>query len=141
MDPAEPSAKDLLGVVAQYEATVKRREAALSQQESLMEKHFHLLSDLMTSMRHLFERLPQAPDPAPTPTPAASSVATVPPQAKPRLPPPPLRFSGDPEACEGFLTQCSLTFQLQPSTFPSDRPGPRLSGMPKLPVALVTRKS
>ncbi|KAK3515956.1 hypothetical protein QTP86_020264, partial [Hemibagrus guttatus] len=42
------------------------------------------------------------------------------PLAEPRLPPP-QRFSGDPSACDGFLTQCSLTFDLQPSSFPSDR--------------------
>ncbi|KAK3525959.1 hypothetical protein QTP70_011400 [Hemibagrus guttatus] len=42
------------------------------------------------------------------------------PLAEPRLPPP-QRFSGDPSACDGFLTQCSLTFELQPSSFPSDR--------------------
>ncbi len=119
MDPAESSSKDLLGVVAQHEATVKRHEAALSQQESLMEKHSHLLSDLMTSMRHVFERLPQAPDPPPTPTPVTSSAGAVHPLVEPCLPPS-QRFSGD-EACEGFLTQRSLTFQLQPSTFPSDQ--------------------
>ncbi|KAK3559696.1 hypothetical protein QTP86_017675, partial [Hemibagrus guttatus] len=42
------------------------------------------------------------------------------PLAEPNLPPP-QRFSGDPSACDGFLTQCSLTFELQPSSFPSDR--------------------
>ncbi|KAK3559268.1 hypothetical protein QTP86_009932 [Hemibagrus guttatus] len=42
------------------------------------------------------------------------------PLAEPRLPPP-QRFSGDPSACDGFLTQCSLTFELQPSSFPYDR--------------------
>ncbi len=114
------SAKDLLEVVAQHEATVKHHEEALSQQKSLMEKPSHRLSDLMTSMRNVFERLPQAPDPAPAPTPATSSAGAVPPLVEPRLPLP-QRFSGNTEACEGFLTQCSLTFQLQPSTFPSDQ--------------------
>ncbi len=71
-------------------------------------------------MRHLFERLPQAPDFAPASTPATSSAGAVPPLVEPHLPPP-QRFSGDPEACEGFLTQRSLTFQLQPFTLPSDQ--------------------
>ncbi len=79
--------------MAQRESMVKRHEAALSQQESLMEKHFHLLSDLMTSMRHLFERLPQAPDPAPASTPATSFAGAVPPLVEHRLPPP-QRLSG-----------------------------------------------
>ncbi len=85
-----------------------------------MEKHSHLLSDFMTSIRHMFERLPQAPDPAPALTPATSSAGAVHPLVEPCLPPPQW-FSRDPEAYEGFLTQCSLTFQLQPSTFPSDQ--------------------
>lgn len=34
-------------------------------------------------------------------------------------PPPP--FSGEPSACRGFLTQCSLIFELQPAHFPTER--------------------
>ncbi|KAK3509827.1 hypothetical protein QTP70_012503 [Hemibagrus guttatus] len=68
----------------------------------------------------IFDRLPS--------TSATASAASVPlpdspmpsPLAEPHLPPPQC-FSGDPSACDGFLTQCSLTFELQPSSFPSDR--------------------
>ena len=34
-------------------------------------------------------------------------------------PPPP--FSGEPAACKGFLTRCSLIFELQPANFPTER--------------------
>lgn len=82
-----------------------------------MVKHSELLSDVMNSVRHIFDRLPSTQA-------TASTAASVPqvsvPLAEPRLPPP-QRFSGDPSACCGFLTQCSLTFELQPSSFPSDR--------------------
>ena len=39
---------------------------------------------------------------------------------EPRLPPPE-RNSGDPGTCRGCDSQCSLIFELQPSSFPSDR--------------------
>ncbi|KAL1256462.1 hypothetical protein QQF64_012007 [Cirrhinus molitorella] len=86
-----------------------------------MAKHSQVLSDLMTSIRQIFDRLPSS-------SATASTAASVPlpdsrvlsPLAEPCLPPP-QHFSGDPSACDGFLTQCSLTFELQPSSFPSDR--------------------
>ncbi|KAK3518249.1 hypothetical protein QTP70_034616 [Hemibagrus guttatus] len=116
MNPETPDPQELLATVAQHESTVQRLEAALAQQETLMATH----TDLMTSIRQIFDRLPS--------TSATASAASVPPPdspmpsplAEPRLPPP-QRFSGDPSACDGFLTQCSLTFELQPSSFPSDR--------------------
>lgn len=121
MNPAEASAQEMVSIVAQHDATVKRHEAALIQQEALMEKHSQLLSELMTSMRQLSDSLRQRPTTSPeeasTPTPV---IHTPQPQFEPRLPPP-QRFSGDPETCEGFITQCDLTFKLQPSTFPSDQ--------------------
>lgn len=35
--------------------------------------------------------------------------------------PPPERYAGDNGTCRAFLSQCSLIFELQPSSFPSDR--------------------
>lgn len=86
-----------------------------------MAKHSQLLSYVLTSICQIFDRLPvtQAaasavvPDPLPSPQVPA-------PHVEPRLPPP-QHFSGDPRAYRGFLTNCSLTFELQPSSFPSDR--------------------
>ncbi len=56
------------------------------------------------------------------------SVATSPPDqygtmnhhAEPRLNPP-APHSGEPNTCCSFLSQCSLTFSLQPSCFPTER--------------------
>ena len=82
-----------------------------------MAKHSQLLSDVMTYVPQIFDRLSavQAAAAVPLPDPQKSA-----PLVEPRLPPP-QRFSGDPSACGGFLIQCSLTFELQPSLFPSDR--------------------
>lgn len=44
--------------LAQQESSVQRHEAVLVQQEALMVKHSQLLSDAMTSVRQIFERLP-----------------------------------------------------------------------------------
>lgn len=44
--------------LAQHESSVQRHEAVLVQQEALMVKHSQLLSDAMTSVRQIFERLP-----------------------------------------------------------------------------------
>ena len=112
-----PETQDLLATVAQHEASVQRHEAALAQQEILMAKHSQLLSDVMTYVPQIFDRLSavQAAAAVPLPDPQKSA-----PLVEPRLPPP-QRFSGDPSACGGFLIQCSLTFELQPSSFPSDR--------------------
>ncbi len=116
MDPETLTSKDLLAVIAQHESSFQRHEAVLSHQEELMTKHSQLLSDVMGSIRQLFERLPGASSPSASP-PSSNRPTSV---AEPRLPPP-KPFAGDPKSCQGFLTQCSLTFELQPSSFPTDR--------------------
>ncbi len=50
--------------------------------------------------------------PQPQPIPAV-------PLLKPRLPPPE-RYDGNTRGCRGFITQCALAFQLQPSSFPTE---------------------
>ena len=55
----------------------------------------------------------QAP-PAAQPVPAAGAAAL-----EPRIPPP-AKYSGDPNTCRQFLTQCQLTFNAQPIRFASD---------------------
>ncbi|KAK3545650.1 hypothetical protein QTP70_009569 [Hemibagrus guttatus] len=117
MNPETPDPQELLATVAQHESTVQCLEAALAQQETLMATHSQVLTELMTSIRQIFDRLPSTSATASVPLPDSPMPS---PLAEPRLPPP-QRFSGDPSACDGFLTQCSLTFELQPSSFPSDR--------------------
>ena len=58
---------------------------------------------------------PQAAVPAP---PAPDQL--VQPSREPKLPHPG-SYSGEPGSCRSFLSQCSLIFQLQPSSFPNDR--------------------
>lgn len=41
------------------------------------------------------------------------------PSREPRLPTPE-RYSGDPKGCRGFLTQCHLSFDLQPAAYPTE---------------------
>ena len=56
--------------------------------------------------------------------PPATSGATPqssPASREPCLPPPPQRYVGEPGSCLAFLSQCSLIFELEPSSFPSDR--------------------
>ena len=49
----------------------------------------------------------------------AGSSAVTPVSREPRLPPPE-RYDGNSRTCRAFLSQCSLVFELQPSSFPSD---------------------
>ncbi len=116
MDPETLTSKDLLAVIAQHESSFQRHEAVLSHQEELMTKHSQLLSDVMGSIRQLLNGSPGASSPSALP-PSGNRPTSV---AEPRLPPP-KPFAGDPKSCQGFLTQCSLTFELQPSSFPTDR--------------------
>lgn len=105
-------------MLSHHQETVQRHEAALVQQEALMARHSHLLSEMLTSIKQISDRL--TPATVPVPVPQIHVPMAVNPLAEPRLPPP-QRFSGDPSACKGFLTQCSLSFELQPSSFPTDR--------------------
>ncbi|KAI7792353.1 hypothetical protein IRJ41_006321 [Triplophysa rosa] len=68
--------------------------AALSEQATAIQRHDQALSEILRLLN------PQ-------------------PHLEPRLPAPE-RFDGNPERCRGFLTQCTLAFQLQPSSFPTE---------------------
>ncbi len=115
MDPGTLASKDLLAVIAQQDSSFQRHEAVLSHQEELMTKHSQLLANVMGSIRQLFERLLGTSPPSVSP-PSGNRPTSV---ADPRLTPP-KPFAGDPNSCQGFLTQCSLIFELQPSSFPTD---------------------
>uniref|UniRef100_A0A3Q2NNW3 Retrotransposon gag domain-containing protein n=1 Tax=Fundulus heteroclitus TaxID=8078 RepID=A0A3Q2NNW3_FUNHE len=58
--------------------------------------------------------LPQTSPPAATSRPGRQTLP------EPRLTPPE-PFLGDPDQCTAFLTQCEIHFELQPSSFPTDR--------------------
>ncbi len=90
--PETLTSKDLLAAIAQHESSFQCHEAVLSHQEELMTKHSQLLSDVMGSIRQLFERLPGASSPSASP-PSGNRPTSV---AEPRLPPP-KPFAGDPK--------------------------------------------
>ncbi|OCT70299.1 hypothetical protein XELAEV_18037222mg [Xenopus laevis] len=54
------------------------------------------------------------PPAAVTPPSATSSAC------EPRIPPPPC-YNGDPQACRGFVTQCLIQLEYQPSQYSSER--------------------
>ena len=68
--------------------------------------------------QHLVARLTphMAAPPASLPPPGITSC----PSSEPRLPVPE-RYEGEPGSCRSFLLTCSLVFELQPSSFPSER--------------------
>uniref|UniRef100_A0AAQ6IB43 CCHC-type domain-containing protein n=1 Tax=Anabas testudineus TaxID=64144 RepID=A0AAQ6IB43_ANATE len=79
----------------------------LEAQAKAIRCHEQQLEDLTLQLQHL--TLQQRSDTSPV---AAAA-------REPHLPPPE-RFSGDPEVCAPFITQCTLIFALQPSSFPSE---------------------
>lgn len=83
-----------------------------------MARHSQLLSEMLTSIKQISDRLPPAA--SPTPVPHIQVPVAVNPLAEPRLPPP-QRFSGYPSAFKGFFIQCFPSFELQPLSFPTDR--------------------
>jgi hypothetical protein len=57
-------------------------------------------------------------------SPRATGIAVAPPgnlHQEPKIPAPE-RCDGHPGGCKGFLTQCSLVFELQSSSFHTDQP-------------------
>ena len=88
--------------------------SALGQQGVLLGRHSAQLDSVAESVRDLAAQIQslQLARSASASTPGATH--------EPRLPPPE-KYSGEPGTCRSFLTQCSLIFQLQPATFPSDQ--------------------
>lgn len=76
----------------------------------------------MNEITRMLKDLSQPPSPhdsgaAANPAPATRQIQPI---LEPRLTPPEL-FKGEPDQCRPFLTQCDIHFQLQPSSFPSER--------------------
>jgi hypothetical protein len=84
------------------------------------ERHDLALDALREQFRELPTRQPtMTVTSLPLCNPAGSSgVTTV---SQDPLLPPLERYDGDSRTCRAFLSQCSLVFRLQPSSFPSDR--------------------
>lgn len=95
-------------------ADQQQLRSALEQQGAMLGRHSTQLDSVAASVRNLAAQIQplQLSRSASSSTPAAAH--------EPRLPPPE-KYSGEPGTCRSFLTQCSLIFQLQPATFPSDQ--------------------
>lgn len=99
--------------------------ALLGQHQSQFEAVHRSLGALTASVNNMADQLQQVSQALPSPsvdqTPRGASPSTPqdPSLREPRLPTPE-PYAGEPGTCRSFLSQCSLVFQLQPGSFPSD---------------------
>lgn len=91
--------------VEELRSFVQRLGVTVHTQQDGLQKMDDALNQLGHRVRALYDSPPSTPS-----VPAATVKLS---------PPPP--FSGEPSACKGFLTQCSVVFELQPGNFPTER--------------------
>lgn len=85
----------------------------------LSEQLQEVSSAIATLNEHLASA-PATPPQAPSPQPASTD-QPVPPVSVPEPNiPPPAKYSGDPNTCRQFLTQCQLAFSAQPIRYASE---------------------
>lgn len=104
------SIEQMYAALVSHDATVSRHENRLRGQEAAYSRHEQILQELQQNVSALLARSP----PSTSPTLARAN------PTEPRLPAPE-RYDGNQRDCRGFINQCSLTFELQPTSFPSDR--------------------
>lgn len=114
MDPADTGAlkQEMTAqadVLRQQEQRLTALEIIIREASARQDRHLEILSD----------QLRQLQQPTTAPPPVIPPVPAVP-GPEPRLSPPE-RYSGAPGTCRSFLTMCSLTFELQPLTYPTER--------------------
>lgn len=116
MDPAESQ-----------DPNVERILSELTNQATAIQHHERMLTEILQHLNFLAlpqnppsQDVPQLPTPPPVPSifPQAQPIPAVP-LLEPMLPPPE-RYDGNTRGYRGFITQCSLAFQLQPSSFLTD---------------------
>ncbi len=100
---------------------------ALMQQGILLGRHQEEItasrsaySEISLQLNRLVERFDQLHTSPSVATPPPDQDGTINCHVEPRLNPP-AHNSGEPNTCRSFLSQCSLTFSLQPSCFPTER--------------------
>ncbi|KAI4879883.1 hypothetical protein NFI96_022663, partial [Prochilodus magdalenae] len=104
------------------ELSVRR---ALVAQSKRIGYHEQLLQRIVQQLIQLTQA--RCTPPAATTTASPVPQGVLPPETTPRPGvsepqlPHPDKFGGDPERCRGFLLQCSLVFEQQPSRFPTER--------------------
>ncbi|KAG8539111.1 hypothetical protein GDO81_021437 [Engystomops pustulosus] len=109
MDPAEvplPTRPTLAAIVGQ-----QSREIVAQHQQ--LEQVTAMLQQLLATQQQ--QQVPEA-------APVAPAIPASLPAAEPRLRlSMPGKYDGDPKSCRGFITQCSLHFELMPSQFSTER--------------------
>lgn len=100
MDPADPT---------QVKAALEQHGVFIGRQQAQLDSVAASIRDLTAQIQPL--QLAHS---------ALASSSPLQPAREPRLPPPE-KYAGEPGTCRSFLSQCSLIFQLQPTTFPTDR--------------------
>lgn len=105
-------------------SVVSRMGDAYGEQERRVQKMAQTMDRMNTALQSLTQAVARINITLPTPAPATVTSPSPAPAATGPRPdvrlPSPQRFDGDPDACRGFLTQCALSFQLHPSSFPSE---------------------
>ena len=124
-DPADPG--QLHNAISTQGATIGKHKELLrglvEGVQTLAKCHERALDSLLEQFHRFYGRPPTM---VVTPqllsdSAASSAVSSVtPPSREPPLPPPE-HFNGEPSPCQAFLAQCALVFELQLSSFPSDR--------------------
>lgn len=119
-DPATPEA---------VKEAIKNQGILLGQHENMLHGILDSLQTLTQQLHHLSTHLPsstssasEASAPAPvssSPEPPAPS--QIPSSVREPFVPVPEPYSGDLGSCSQFLLKCSLVFELQPSSYPSDK--------------------
>lgn len=107
MNPAEESPPP---------SNVDRILSAISGQAAAIQQHEQILTEIL---QRLNLQTPVSSSQEPQLSHGNPSQAVVAALSEPKLPAPE-RFDGSPEKCRGFVTQCTLVFQLQPGSFPTE---------------------
>lgn len=125
----------LMATLSTFGATMDTHGRALTNQQQALARHDEMLQQIATALQQLTTTLPPSqPAPATEAQATSSQAQAAPAQAvqgadpqrhpqstpEPRLPAP-QRYDGKQGECREFITQCQLTFELQPTTYPSDR--------------------
>ncbi|XP_063043653.1 uncharacterized protein LOC134437997 [Engraulis encrasicolus] len=118
MNPAD--LEMVKNAVKEQGAMLGTHQQGIVQVNSNLETVAEQLNSLSAQVQQL---LSNASQPQPTPpqaSPAPPSPATPSPFREPRLPAP-QPYDGNPNNCRSFLSQCSLTLELQSLAFPTER--------------------
>ncbi|XP_073693906.1 protein LDOC1-like [Garra rufa] len=107
-------------------SNVDRILSELSSQAAAIHKHEQILTEILQHLRPQASPVSSIQSVSETallqPTQSQVVFQPGPPAGllpEPKLPAPE-RYDGNPERCRGFITQCTLAFQLQPNSFPTE---------------------